>query len=72
MRRHSQMGASKYEFNPEQLDTDVERNQVRLEKKRKDIKKKIIAMLESDPVRIEESFSTLLDVLREVKISYKL
>lgn len=72
MRKYSQMGTSKYEFNPEQFEIDVSNNLQRYSVKKQTLSHKIHAILKEDPVRMDESFSMLLDILREVKTDYKL
>jgi hypothetical protein len=67
MRKQSQMGASKYEFNPEQFDIDVENNRLRYEDTRALIHAELTRIIEANPVRLEETFSIMLDVMREFK-----
>lgn len=70
MRKQSQMGTSKYEFNPEQFEIDVENNRIRYLGKYTDIYSALEQQIESDPVRIDETFSIMLDVMREFKKKY--
>lgn len=71
-KKGSMMGASKYEFNPEQFEIDVENNIKRYKNKKDSAKQEIIKILESDPTRLDESFSMVLEILREIKEKYKL
>lgn len=72
MRKQSQMGSSKYEFNLEQLDIDVMNNILKAQIKKNNIKELVIDMFTNDPVRMDETFSMFCEVLREVKSEYKL
>jgi hypothetical protein len=72
VRKQSQMGASKYEFNPEQFDIDVENNRLRYEDSRELIHAELTRLMEADPVRLDETFSIMLDVMREFKKRYNL
>lgn len=70
MRKQSQMGASKYEFNPEQFDIDVENNRLRYLDKYSQVYGELTMIMESDPTRLDETFSIILDVMREFKKEY--
>ena len=70
VRRMSQMGSSKYELNPEQFDIDIANHQKRYDEKKKEVDEKVRAILSEDPVRMEETFSMILDVMRDVKTYY--
>lgn len=72
MRKGSMMGTSKYEFNPEQFDIDVANNAKRHQETKAKIYEEIKRMLESDPVRMDQTFSTMLEVMRELKTRYGL
>jgi Txe/YoeB family toxin of Txe-Axe toxin-antitoxin module len=67
MRKQSMMGSSKYEFNPKQFDIDVmEKLQLHQEKKER-IAEQIDQLLMEDPFRIGDTFSLIIEVLREAK-----
>lgn len=68
MKRWSAMGSSKYEFNPNQLDIDIRKKEEHYNKKKDSINKQILSMLESEPEKMNETFSIILDVLREWKL----
>lgn len=72
VRKQSQMGASKYEFNPEQFDIDAENNRLRYDEQHTSIKAELTRLIEADPVRLSETFSIMLDVMREFKKQYNL
>lgn len=61
----SNMGASKYEFEPDKLDRDIKAKQERYNRKKDTIKAMIEGMMISDPARQEETFSMFCEVLRE-------
>ncbi|SHE67277.1 hypothetical protein SAMN05444392_102319 [Seinonella peptonophila] len=67
MKKQSNMGSSKYEFNPEQFDIDVARNHERYQQKKLEIKIKLWSMLFHEPDRVDETFNIICDVLREFK-----
>ncbi|PSJ85466.1 hypothetical protein C7R93_29855 [Brevibacillus fortis] len=62
------MGASKYEFNPRQFDEDIQQNAVRYETKMDEIRQKINSILASVPARMPETFSLIIEVLREKSV----
>lgn len=72
MKKQSQMGTSKYEFNPDQFDIDVEANRVRFVTRRALIHAELKKLIELDGPRIDETFSMMLDVMREFKKHYGL
>ena len=61
----SNMGASKYEFEPNKLDEDIKAKQERYERKKETIQAMVEGMMKSDPTRQEETFSMFCEVLRE-------
>jgi len=61
----SNMGASKYEFEPDKLDEDIKAHQERKERKKDTIKAMVEGMMKSDPVRQEETYQLFIEVLRE-------
>lgn len=63
---------SKYAYDPEQLDEDIKANIQRIERKREHIKRLISEEITSEPMRMEETMSLLIDVLRETKDRYGL
>lgn len=63
---------SKYAYVPEQLDKDIEANAQRVERKKEHLKEMISVEITRDPIRMEETFSVLIDVLRETKDRYGL
>lgn len=67
MPKVSQMGASKYEFAPDQFEVDIALNQKRFEAKKEEIRLQITKTLESEPTRMDETFSLYVEVLREMK-----
>lgn len=66
-RKLSAMGSSRYEFNPEQFDMDVQRNIERRNKRKDEIKNLILSELKKDPVRQDETYQMFIDALREYK-----
>ena len=63
----SNMGASKYEFEPDKLDKDIKAHQERKERKKDTIKAMFEGMMKSDPVRQEETFNMFVEVLKDWK-----
>ncbi|PAE90920.1 hypothetical protein [Shouchella clausii] len=63
---------SKYAYDPEKLDDDIKANIQRIERKRERIKRVINEEITSEPTRMEETLSLLIDVLRETKDRYGL
>ena len=63
----SNMGASKYEFEPDKLDKDIKAHQERKERKKDTIKAIFEGMMKSDPVRQEETFNMFVEVLKDWK-----
>ncbi|MEK3756759.1 hypothetical protein MHB73_21200 [Bacillus sp. FSL K6-6483] len=63
---------SKYAYDPEKLDDDIKANIQRIERKREHIKRVVSAEITSEPTRMEETLSLLIDVLRETKDRYGL
>ncbi|PAF08686.1 hypothetical protein CHH65_13950 [Shouchella clausii] len=63
---------SKYAYDPEKLDDDIKANIQRIERKRERIKRVINEEITSEPTRMEETFSLMIDVLREKKKQYGL
>jgi hypothetical protein len=61
----SNMGASKYEFEPDKLDEDIKAHQERYERKKETIKAMFEGMMKSDPVGQEETFQMFVEVLKE-------
>lgn len=72
MRKQSQMGSSKYEFNPEQLDIDVHNKNIKSQQQKLEIHLTIMYLLKKDAFRMDQTFSTILQVLREIKEEYNL
>lgn len=72
MRKTSQMGASKYEFAPERFELDIKMNQQRYEGKKKEIQNQVKKMLEGDPVRMDETISMYVEVLRDLKTTIRM
>jgi len=66
------MGASKYEFNALQFDIDVANNRRKYKEKKELARRKIVSMLEEEPPNMEENFSMLLEIMRELKVKYNL
>ena len=63
---------SKYAYDPEKLDDDIKANIQRIESKREHIKRVLSEEITSEPTRMEETFSLMIDVLREKKKQYGL
>ena len=61
----SNMGASKYEFEPDKLDEDIKAHQERKGRKKETIKALVEGMMKSDPVGQEETFQMFVEVLKE-------
>lgn len=61
----SNMGASKYEFEPDKLDKDIKAHQERYGRKKDTIKAMFEGMMISDPVRQEETFQIFVETLKE-------
>ncbi|MCR1834993.1 hypothetical protein NSA56_11360 [Oceanobacillus caeni] len=61
----SNMGASKYEFEPDKLDKDIKTKQERYNRKKDTIKAMVEGMMKSDPVGQEETFQMFVEVLKE-------
>lgn len=61
----SNMGTSKYEFEPDKLDKDIKAHQERKERKKDTIKAMFEGMLKSDPVRQEETYQMFVETLKE-------
>lgn len=61
----SNMGVSKYEFEPDKLDKDIKAHQERYERKKDTIKAMFEGMMISDPVRQEETFQIFVETLKE-------
>lgn len=61
----SNMGASKYEFEPDKLDKDIKTKQERYNRKKETIKAMFEGMLKSDPVRQEETYQMFVETLKE-------
>lgn len=61
----SNMGASKYEFEPDKLDKDIKEHQERKERKKDTIKAMVEGMMKSDPTRQEETYQMFVEVLKE-------
>ena len=67
----SNMGASKYEFEPDKLDKDIKAHQERYERKKDTIKAMFEGMMKSDPTRQEETYQMFVEVLREWREKYE-
>ncbi|MED0951148.1 hypothetical protein P4T70_24170 [Bacillus mobilis] len=72
MKKSSNMGSSKYEYHPEKLEKDVLNNQKRYERKSQEIKEELSRLLKNEPSRMNETFSMMLQSLRELKEEYHL
>jgi len=72
MRKQSAMGSSKYEFDPNQFDIDILNNKKRYDEKLKLIKYDLEEILYQDPIRINETWSMILQNLRQMKVENKL
>lgn len=66
------MGTSKYEFNPEQLDVDVQNNILRHKHQKELIHNLVMSEIKKDGSRMDQTFSIFLEVLREIKEEYTL
>ncbi|WP_242290366.1 MULTISPECIES: hypothetical protein [unclassified Bacillus cereus group] len=72
MKKSSNMGSSKYEYNPEKFEKDVLNNKKRYEGKSQEIKEELSRLLKNEPSRMNETFSMMLQSLRELKEEYHL
>ena len=61
----SNMGASKYEFEPDKLDEDIKAHQERAKRKKETIQAMFEGMMKSDPTRQEETYQMFVETLRE-------
>ena len=61
----SNMGASKYEFEPDKLDKDIKEHQERKKRKKDTIKAMVEGMMKSDPTRQDETYQMFVEVLKE-------
>jgi hypothetical protein len=61
----SNMGASKYEFEPDKLDEVIKAHQERYERKKDTIKAMVHGMMKNDPTRQDETYQMFVEVLRE-------
>lgn len=66
-RKQSQMGASKYEFNPTQFEIDIANNLIKHQAKRDRIKNAVKEILEEDPALINETYHLFIQILRDFK-----
>lgn len=71
MARGSQMGASKYEFNPQQFDIDMADHQRKYKERKMQYEKQLRKLIESEPHRMGENYSLVIEVLREIREDYK-
>ena len=71
MARGSQMGASKYEFNPQQFDIDMAYHQRKYKERKMQYEKQLRKLIESEPHRMGENYSLVIEVLREIREGYK-
>jgi hypothetical protein len=72
LRKHSQMGSSKYEFNPEQFEIDIQNKIIKQQQLKQDIHSAILSILKNNAHNMDQTFSTILEVLREIKTEYNL
>lgn len=72
MRKQSMMGSSKYEFNPEQFDKDIQNKIDKHRQLKQSIHNSIMEFIRSEPHNMNQTFSTILEVMREIKQEYKL
>jgi hypothetical protein len=72
MRKQSQMGCSKYEFNPEQFEIDIQNKIIKHQQEKQEIQTILTNILRRDAFKMDQTFSIILDVLREIKVEYKL
>ncbi|MDX5808732.1 MULTISPECIES: hypothetical protein [unclassified Bacillus cereus group] len=72
MKKSSNMGSSKYEYNPEKFEKDVLNNEERYHGKSQEIKEELSILLKNEPSRMNETFSMMLQSLRELKEEYHL
>lgn len=72
MKKSSNMGSSKYEYNPEKFEKDVLNNEERYLEKSQEIKEELSILLKNEPSRMNETFSMMLQSLRELKEEYHL
>ena len=61
----SNMGASKYEFEPDKLEKDIKAHQERKERKKDSIKAMVHGMMKSDPTRQDETYQMFVETLKE-------
>jgi hypothetical protein len=64
----SNMGASKYEFEPDKLDKDIKVHQERKKRKKDTIKAMFEGMMKSDPTRQDETYQMFVETLREWRV----
>lgn len=64
-RKGSMMGSSKYEYNPGQLEIDIQNNKKRVENLRKEIEKFLDEVIGHDPVQSRTNWNVLIQILRE-------
>lgn len=72
MRKPSQMGCSKYEFNPEQFEIDIQNKIIKQLENKQEIHTILTNILRKDAYKMDQTFSTILEVLREIKSEYQL
>ncbi|PAD85063.1 hypothetical protein CHH57_01770 [Niallia circulans] len=72
MRKQSMMGSSKYEFSPEQIDKDIQNKIDKHQQLKRSIHNSIMEFISSEPHKMDQTFSTILEVMREIKQEYKL
>ena len=68
MRKQSQMGASKYEFAPQQLEIDIQKNKQRYDNKYQYVENQLLALLKHDSIRQEETWNMIIEILRDIKL----
>ena len=66
------MGSSKYEFNTDQFEKDIQANKERYDNQKQSIKDEIVANLHRDGSRLDETFSIYIEVLLELKSEYNI
>lgn len=71
-RKGSQMGSSKYEFEPDLFNKDIQKNKERYDNKILSIQKVVLCQIEEDPSRMNETFSMFIEVLKGMKREYGL
>lgn len=72
MRKQSMMGSSKYEFNPSQLEDDIQQNIERYQKTKDLIRQEVLGNFQKDSFKMDQTLSIYLEVLRELKIEWNL